>query len=93
MIKGVNRSVIVVSPPKKSSFEKIFFVMKVRRRAGGEVDMLTEANKIIRDSLATGIGRSPSRRSLGKWAALTLAFAIGVAAGVLIGAFAAALIA
>jgi len=52
MIKGVNKNIIVVNPPKKSSFEKIFFIVKVKSAANGSRDMITEANRLIGDSLS-----------------------------------------
>lgn len=58
MIKGINKSIIVVDPPQKSSFEKIFFIVKAKRSASGSDDMLTEANRLIRDSLETKDKRS-----------------------------------
>ena len=50
MLKGVHKRVIVVQPPRGSSFEKIFFIMKVRRSGSNAQDILREANRLVIES-------------------------------------------
>ena len=52
MIKGCQRTMVVVRGEDKSVFETAYFVLR-REREGGEVaesDMLSEASRIIRES-------------------------------------------
>ena len=65
MIKGVNKNIIVVDPPKKSSFEKIFFIVKVKSATDGSRDMITEANRLIGDSLSQRGGARKMSRAKG----------------------------
>ena len=81
MIKGVKKSIIVVDPPKKSSFEKIFFVMKVKQASDRSDDMLIEANRIIGESLISRSGRRSGGRGRRQW----IAFGAGVIAGAVLG--------
>ncbi|MBR6681122.1 MAG: hypothetical protein IKL59_07680 [Clostridia bacterium] len=87
MIKGVQKNVIIVEPPKKSSFEKIFFIMKVKPPGYSSQDILTEANKIIGESV---FNRS-NKRAVYARRNTALAFAIGFAVGAALGALAALL--
>jgi len=52
VIKGTNRSVVIINPEPKSIFETAFFVLK--KDAGNcnlkNNDMISEANKIIAES-------------------------------------------
>ena len=79
MIRGVKKNVIVVSPPKKSSFEKIFFVMRADRVPRDSRDIITEANRLARE----GISRRGEDRLFCKKHAYI--FVAGVGIGVVLG--------
>ena len=79
MIRGVKKNVIVVSPPRKSSFEKIFFVMRVKQAPRDSRDILTEANRLARE----GIARVSDDRLFRKKHAYI--FLVGVAVGMILG--------
>ena len=83
MIRGVKKSVIVVDPPKKSSFEKIFFVMKSRQAPSGAQDMIAEANRIIGESLMARSGRGAENDKGKRWAAFGVGIVIGAILGML----------
>ena len=85
MVRGVKKSIIVVDPPRKSSFEKIFFVMKVKQTPTCSQDMLIEANRIIGNSLPTGADKKCRGDARGRW----IAFAAGIAVGLVLGVIAA----
>ena len=82
MIRGVKKNVIVVSPPRKSSFEKIFFVMRVKQTPRDSRDILTEANRLARE----GISRKGDDRLFCKKHAYI--FLVGVAIGIILGVLA-----
>ena len=85
MVRGVKKSIIVVDPPRKSSFEKIFFVMKVKQTPSCSQDMLVEANRIIGNSLTAGVCKKRRGDACGRW----IAFAVGIAVGSALGVIAA----
>ena len=68
MIKGCQRTMIVIQGKDKSIFETAYFVVR-RERAGdgtAESDMLAEASQIIREnSLPRGACRRGTRRLWG----------------------------
>ena len=49
MLKGLNRSVIVVRTDRKSRFEAVYFVLK-KGAVSDKVDIIKEANRIISES-------------------------------------------
>ena len=68
MIKGCQRTMIVIQGKDKSIFETAYFVLR-REREGDrttESDMLAEASRIIRDnSMPRGEGRRRGKRLWG----------------------------
>lgn len=78
MIKGVNRSVFVVHTDRSSRFESVYFVIR-RGTVSDRSDIVKEANRIIKQSSASGVER--------KRIAVLL-----FSAGALVGALAVALI-
>lgn len=65
MLKGLNRSVIVVRTDRKSRFEAIYFVLK-KGSASDKGDIIKEANQIISDTgyINTAKKHLPPVRSL-----------------------------
>ena len=80
MLKGVHKRVIVVQPPRRSSFEKIFFVMKVRGASSSNQDILREANRLVIESY----GSRELRGGVIERGSLASFFA-GIAVGAVIG--------
>jgi hypothetical protein len=56
MIKGVNRSVLVVQTDKSSRFESVYFIIR-RGIVSDRSDIIKEANRIIRQGSASGVDR------------------------------------
>ena len=83
MIKGIKKNVIVVEPPRASSFEKIFFVMKVKKGSPCREDMLSEANRIIGESLPCGSRLGARRDTKTLLIAFGTGFLMGAALGIL----------
>ena len=83
MIKGIKKSIIVVAPPKKSSFEKIFFVVKPKQAPSSSREMLEEANRIVGES---AFGREGFRHTVRgrQLAAFGIGFLMGAALGMLV---------
>ena len=83
MIKGVKKNIIVVAPPKKSSFEKIFFVVKPKQSPLSSQEMLEEANRIVAESTLgrEGLMRTAKARQL---ASFGIGLLIGATLGMLI---------
>ena len=88
VIKGTNRSVVIINPEPKSIFETAFFVLK--KDAGNcnlkNNDMISEANKIIAESYINSRAYSMKklpfairRRTLG-----IIMFLLGTVCGVFI---------
>lgn len=65
MLKGLNRSVIVVRTDRKSRFEAIYFVLK-KGNGSDRGDIIKEANQIINETSyqTTSKKRFPTVRSL-----------------------------
>lgn len=83
MIKGVKKNIIVVAPPKKSSFEKIFFVVKPKQAPSSSREMLEEANRIVIESAFGREGFMHTARAR-QAAAFGIGFLMGATIGMLI---------
>lgn len=79
MLKGLNRSVIVVRTDRKSRFEAVYFVLK-KGTVSDKGDIIKEANRIINESNSP----APARRKLRLGASLLM-----ILGGILIGALSA----
>ena len=81
MIKGVNRSVIVVKTDKDSRFESAYFVLRPHaREEKGSGGAISEAKEILSAGEVRSSGGKGKKR-VGRWVLALSCFAIGVVAG------------
>ena len=78
MIKGAQKQMIVVKTSASRYFDEAYFVLKndVSTKKRNRTDLLTEANRILKESESTRTGK---RRTLSPW----LCFAAGCVLGAL----------
>ena len=83
MIKGAQKRLIVVKTTGSPFFDEAYFVLRNEATGNGKVksDMLSEANRILRDSTLTP---SPTRRRRAGLRPFLLGFLGGAAASALI---------
>ena len=78
MIKGVNRSVIVVKTDKDSRFESAYFVLRPHaREEKGSTSVISEAKQILN----AGEVRQTCKKRIGRCVFPLLCFVLGILAG------------
>lgn len=83
-VKGAQRQVIVLQTGKNHYFEEAFFVVRreIRNSGCSETAMLSEANRILRESMIGEEKRERSRVPRSVW--FLLGLFLGVAAALLV---------
>ena len=79
MIKGAQKQMIVLKTATSCYFEEAYFVLKsdIKPRKQDRTDLLTEANRILKESESVRSGR---RRAGKSWLWFALGLMLGVAA-------------
>ena len=81
MIKGVNRSVIVVKTDKDSRFESAYFVLRPHaREEKGSTSVISEAKQILNAGEVRSNGVTDKKKAR-RWAFALLCFVLGILAG------------
>ena len=75
MLKGVNRSVIIMRADRSSRFEAVYFVVK-KRSGYDKADVLKEASRIVEDCDALEKCRRASGRGAAAFAGILIGFAL-----------------
>lgn len=78
LLRGCHRRTICIKSADSRLFDEAFFVLREDGRAASEADMLTEAERILKENLLPRGRRAPARSGGAPRWRLALAFCLGL---------------